>query len=81
VIRSLINAQVVAICDFCKGKPACVEFCPKQALQYISLEELEKTKDTIKVELPLQKKLQDVAECREAEKPVIKESCSCEVNA
>ena len=28
---------IAVICDLCQGEPACVEYCPQDALQYVSL--------------------------------------------
>ena len=35
---------LAANCDLCNGKPACVEFCPQGALQYLSPGESRRTK-------------------------------------
>ena len=34
------NKKVVAVCDLCEGDPKCISFCPKEALQLMSGEEL-----------------------------------------
>ena len=30
----------VVICDLCKGEPKCIEFCPKEALSLVTIEEV-----------------------------------------
>lgn len=32
--------KVVAICDLCGGNPKCVEYCPKEALELMTPEEI-----------------------------------------
>jgi len=32
--------NVVAVCDLCDGEPKCVEFCPEEALEIVSDDEI-----------------------------------------
>ena len=32
--------KVVIVCDLCEGEPKCVEFCPKDALEFRTVEEV-----------------------------------------
>ena len=53
-----MNNKVSFVCDTCKknneGVPACVDYCPKEALAFVSIKDIEK--DKVKT---FQKSLQD----------------------
>ncbi|MEM3078827.1 MAG: hypothetical protein QXF21_00735, partial [Thermoproteota archaeon] len=41
VIRLHLDKRKIIICDYCEkhGYPRCVEYCPKEALKYVTLDQ------------------------------------------
>lgn len=37
-MRMHIKNKIIIVCDYCDGTPKCVEFCPKKALKYETLD-------------------------------------------
>jgi Fe-S-cluster-containing hydrogenase component 2 len=61
------DVQIAVKCNLCEGGPKCVEFCPKDALEYVRADKIsiKKKRDTIEKFLDYQKTLASPSEERE----------------